>query len=153
MPRHWPQTSMAGDHVGLMLVGLGAEAGTTAKAVGDCLTIVRDSKKEIEERQFWKKPYAEVWKDLKKNRIKIVAEKVPAHMTLKRATAEGWTQSWWGNARADTLARLAAIRYETNKATVAEVVSRRSWAKQLLQLETKAAILFQEKQLRRTRFG
>ena len=33
-------------------------------------------------------------------------------MALKRAIAEGWAQSWWGNARADTLARLAAIKYE-----------------------------------------
>ncbi len=90
------------------------------------MIIVRDSEKEIEERHFWKKPYAEVWRDLKKNRVNIVAEKVPAHMTLKRTIAEGWTQSWWGNARADALAGLAAIKYETNKATVAEVVTRRS---------------------------
>ncbi len=67
MPRSWPQTSMAGEHVGLMLIGMGTEVGTTVKAVGDCLTIVRDSAKEIEERRFWKKPYAESWKDLKKN--------------------------------------------------------------------------------------
>ena len=44
------------------------------------MTIVRDSEKEIEDRHFWKKPYAEVWKDLKKHGIKVVAEKVPAHL-------------------------------------------------------------------------
>ncbi len=109
------------------------------------MTIVRDSEKEIEERHFWKKPYAEMLKDLKNNGIKIVAEKVPAHLTLKRAIAEGWTQSWWGNSRADTLARLAATKYETTRATVAEVITRRSWAKQLLQVAAKVAILFQEK--------
>ena len=42
VPGWLPQTSMAGEHIGVVLIGMGAEDGSTIKAAGDCQTVVRD---------------------------------------------------------------------------------------------------------------
>ncbi len=39
VPKSFPQTSMAGEHVGVALVGLGATEDTTVHVVLDCLTM------------------------------------------------------------------------------------------------------------------
>jgi hypothetical protein len=54
VPRPYPHTSMAGEHMGVALVGLGAAEDTTLQAVGDCLTIVKDCIKGITDKLFWK---------------------------------------------------------------------------------------------------
>jgi hypothetical protein len=71
VPRSYPQTSMAGEHVGVILIGLGTGEDTTLKAVDDRLTIVKDSGKSTADKLFWRKPYAGVWKELQQRRIQL----------------------------------------------------------------------------------
>ncbi len=130
---------MAGEHIGVLLVGLGTEDGKTLEVVGDCLTVVNDSGKMVSDGLFWKMLYAGIWKGLSERSIKLGVEKVAAHRTLKQATEEGWKKPWWGSGRVGNLAKLAAAKHLTDSLLIREVVRQRDLAKMLLEHAARVA--------------
>ena len=145
VPGWLPQTSMAGEHIGVVLIGMGAEDGSTIQAAGDCLTVVKDCEKDIGQRAFWKKPYAGIWKGLKDRAVKLDIQKVAAHKPKSLAIAEGWLENWVGNDRVDHFAKIAAAQNMTTKEDIASVVAQRELAKKLFKQMGLVSKFFQEK--------
>jgi hypothetical protein len=145
VPAWLPQTSMSGEHIGIVLIGMGAEDGSTIRAAGDCQTVVKDCDKDVGQRAFWKKPYAGIWKGLKDRGVKLEIQKVAAHKPKSQAILEGWLGNWTGNDRVDHFAKIAAGRHMTSKEEMAVVVGQRELAKKLFKQMGLVSNFFQEK--------
>jgi hypothetical protein len=122
LPGTVPLTSMAGEHVSLVLVKLGLRAGQSACIVSDCATVVKDGTYMVPGLEY-KRVYAGIWRELEGHDLHFI--KMKAHLSREQAVKDGLGHLWHGNYRVDLLAKKAALEWSSNEALIREVEAAR----------------------------